>query len=156
VAVPKPGFAETPVSDQLPTLAEAGIDKNLAKKARAAAAMSHEEFETHKRAEGEAVRTRTRSRTKSPTVKARALAQRRERKRSTDLDKWLSQISAACIAYHGDRRIVHHGKFGLTMSALGRKRTSGDIRSMSALPPKAHWLSAFRGNSAKIDDGTDC
>jgi len=36
----------------------------------------------------------------------------------------------------GDR-IVHRGKFGLTMSALGQKRTLRIVCSMSALPPIA-------------------
>jgi hypothetical protein len=40
---PKTGVLVTPVSEK-PTLAEAGIDKNLAKKARAAAAMTEKEF----------------------------------------------------------------------------------------------------------------
>ena len=33
--------------------------------------------------------------------------------------------------------IVHHGKFGLSMSALGQKQTLEGILLMSALPPKA-------------------
>ena len=36
--------------------------------------------------------------------------------------------------------IVHHGKFGWPMSALGHKRTF-QVRPMSALPPKADWSS---------------
>jgi len=41
------------------------------------------------------------------------------------------------LPYHAVRCTVDHGKFWLPMSALGQKRTSRDIRGMSALPPKA-------------------
>jgi len=34
-------------------------------------------------------------------------------------------------------RIVHHGKFRPPMSALGHKRTFGEVETMSALLPKA-------------------
>ncbi len=44
---PKTGLSENPVSDP-PTLAEAGIDKNLAHRSRRAAAMSDEQFEDAK------------------------------------------------------------------------------------------------------------
>jgi hypothetical protein len=51
------GVSDTPPkTDGRPTLAEAGIDKNLAKKARLAAALSEEEFEEVKEAKQEAVR----------------------------------------------------------------------------------------------------
>jgi hypothetical protein len=95
---PKTGVGETPVSDQPPTLSEFGIDKNLAKRARAAAAPSDEEFNAKLAAMIEAGRSRTGSRTKSLGVKARARklrAGRRERKRCTYLEV-LSQISAVC------------------------------------------------------------
>jgi hypothetical protein len=52
---PKTGIPENPVSDKPLTLAEAGIDKNLAAKARAAAAMPETEFEQAKGAKREAV-----------------------------------------------------------------------------------------------------
>jgi hypothetical protein len=42
---PKTGVSETPVSEKPATLAEAGVDKNLAKKARKEAAKSKEQFE---------------------------------------------------------------------------------------------------------------
>jgi cell division protein FtsB len=45
--------------EQKPTLAQAGINKNLAKRARVAAAMSDSEFEAAKESERTAVRTRT-------------------------------------------------------------------------------------------------
>ena len=41
------------------------------------------------------------------------------------------------LPYHADECMLHHGKFGSPMSALGQKQTSQRIRSMSALPPKA-------------------
>jgi hypothetical protein len=41
------------------------------------------------------------------------------------------------LPYHAVGYIVHHGKFGLLMSALGQKRTLGKVQLMSALPPKA-------------------
>src|SRR5262245_64613546 len=41
------------------------------------------------------------------------------------------------LPYHAVGCIVHHGKFGLLMSALGQKQTSEHVQSMSALPPKA-------------------
>src|SRR6516165_10228397 len=41
------------------------------------------------------------------------------------------------LPYHAEGCIVHHGKFGLLMSALGQKRTFEYVRAMSALPPKA-------------------
>src|SRR6516162_6665833 len=44
---------------------------------------------------------------------------------------------AEALPYHAVGRIVHHGKFWLPMSALGQKRTLGQVRAMSALPPKA-------------------
>jgi hypothetical protein len=43
---PKTGFSGNPVSDK-PTLAEAGIDKNLAHRARTLAAMPEPDFEDH-------------------------------------------------------------------------------------------------------------
>jgi hypothetical protein len=43
---PKTGLSENPVSFK-PTLAEAGIDKNLAHRARSLAAMSEKEFKDH-------------------------------------------------------------------------------------------------------------
>jgi hypothetical protein len=52
---PKTGIPENPVSDKPPTLAEAGIDKNLADKARKAAAMPEEAFEEAKEAKRAAV-----------------------------------------------------------------------------------------------------
>jgi len=41
------------------------------------------------------------------------------------------------LPYHAAGGIVHHGKFGLPMSALGQKRTSALHKDMSALPPRA-------------------
>src|SRR6516165_5856802 len=41
------------------------------------------------------------------------------------------------LPYHAEGCIVHHGKFGLLMSALGQKQTSRHLQPMSALPPKA-------------------
>jgi len=35
---------------------------------------------------------------------------------------WLP-LQQRVLPYHGDRRIVHHGKFGQPMSAMGQKRT---------------------------------
>jgi hypothetical protein len=96
---PKTGILANPVSDQPPTLAEAGISKNLAQKARSAAAMSDEEFQAEVDAERAAVRTGAGSRKKSPAAEARAAARRaehRERKRRTYLEKSLSVISSAC------------------------------------------------------------
>lgn len=104
---PKTGVRETPVFDQLPTLAEAGIDKNLAKRARAAAALSDEEFQAGVKAKRDAVRTGTGSRKKSLAVKARApirRERRRERKPCTYLQKWLSQISEVC-KYDDEREL---------------------------------------------------
>jgi hypothetical protein len=68
---PKTGSTENPVSR--PTLAEAGINKNLAHRARTAAAMSEAEFEKAKRTERTIVLTRTKRlpRTRSPSVKAK-------------------------------------------------------------------------------------
>src|SRR5262249_51051400 len=43
--------------------------------------------------------------------------------------------------YHTASAVVHHSKFRWLMSALGHKRTSRPIRSMSALPPKADFHS---------------
>ncbi len=53
------GGCETPVFEKLATLAEAGIDKNLAKEARAAAAMTEEEFKVAAKAKGDAIHKRT-------------------------------------------------------------------------------------------------
>jgi hypothetical protein len=53
---PKTGFSENPVSDQPGTLAEAGIGKNLAHRARQAAAMPEAEFKAAAEAKREAVR----------------------------------------------------------------------------------------------------
>jgi len=41
------------------------------------------------------------------------------------------------LPYHAVGRIMHHSKFRWLMSALGQKRTSRQVWSMSALPPKA-------------------
>src|SRR6516165_11882484 len=49
---------------------------------------------------------------------------------------WLP-LQQRVLPYHGDRRIVHHGKFGQPMSAMGQKQTSRHLQRMSALPPKA-------------------
>jgi hypothetical protein len=87
---PKTGIRENPVSDQRPTLAEAGIGKNLAHRARSAAAMSDDEFQAEIDATREAVRTRTGSLRKARRAK------RRERKRRTCLEKRLSEITAVC------------------------------------------------------------
>jgi hypothetical protein len=64
---PKTGVLVTPVSEK-PTLAEAGIDKNLAKKARAAAAMSEKEFTDAVAAKREVVRW-GKSPTKAPIAR---------------------------------------------------------------------------------------
>jgi len=87
---PKTGIRENPVSDQRPTLAEADIDKNLAHKARAAAAKSAEEFQAEKDAKREAVLSRTGSRRKVRRAK------RGERKRRPHLENRLSEITAVC------------------------------------------------------------
>ena len=41
------------------------------------------------------------------------------------------------LPYHAVGCIMHHSKFRWLMSALGQKRTSRQVWSMSALPPKA-------------------
>jgi hypothetical protein len=41
------------------------------------------------------------------------------------------------VPYHAEGCSVHHGKFGLPMSALGQKQTFQRFLVMSALPPKA-------------------
>jgi hypothetical protein len=56
---PKTGVSETPVSEKPVTLAEAGIDKNLAKQARAAARLPEAEFKKAVEAKRESVRTRS-------------------------------------------------------------------------------------------------
>jgi hypothetical protein len=67
---PKTGVSETPVSDQPIKLAEAGIDKNLAKRARFTARLSETEFEAAKEAARGAVHKVTRRRRKkSPRVR---------------------------------------------------------------------------------------
>jgi hypothetical protein len=60
-----------PKTDDRPTLAEAGINKNLAHRARTAAAMSEVEFEKAKQAERAAALTRNRRlpRTRRPSIK---------------------------------------------------------------------------------------
>jgi hypothetical protein len=82
---PKTGIPENPVSGKPPTLAEAGIDKNLADKARKAAGMPETEFAAAKEAKREAVlaRTRLRTNTKSGGEDERRLrnAAARERRR---------------------------------------------------------------------------
>jgi len=95
---PKTGIREIPVSDQPPSLADAGIGKNLAQKARAAAALSDEEFQAKVATTLEVVRIRPGSRTKARNIEARAprrRAKRWKRNRCT-LEERLSQISAAC------------------------------------------------------------
>jgi hypothetical protein len=54
------------------------------------------------------------------------------------------------VPYHAEGCIVHHGKFGLLMSALGHKRTSHQVRGMSALPPKADIDRAWRSVIAVV------
>jgi hypothetical protein len=105
---PKTGIRGIPVSDQLPTLADVGIGKNLAHEARSTAAMSHEEFQAAVKAKREGLRTRTGSRVKSLDVEARAPTQRagsRGRKHCTNFEKWLSQISTVC-RYDGKVEIL--------------------------------------------------
>jgi hypothetical protein len=95
---PKTGIREIPVSDQPPSLTDAGIGKNLAQKARAAAALSDEEFQAKVATTLEAVRTRPGSRTKACNIEARAprrRAKRGKRDRCT-LEERLSQITAVC------------------------------------------------------------
>jgi hypothetical protein len=77
---PKTGVLKTPVSEK-PTLAEAGINKNLAKKARSAAAMPEKEFKEAIAAKREVVRT-----AKSPTKVAIA------RKTKTSFEQSKSRI----------------------------------------------------------------
>jgi hypothetical protein len=95
---PKTGVRETLVSDQPPTLADAGIGKNLAKRSRAAAALSYEEFQAQVDAKRETVRTATGSRKKSPAAEDAATqrAKRKERKCPTNLEKCVFQISDVC------------------------------------------------------------
>jgi hypothetical protein len=56
---PKTGFSENPVSEKPPTLAEAGIDKNTAHRARRAAALSEAQFKEAAGAKREAALTRS-------------------------------------------------------------------------------------------------
>jgi hypothetical protein len=63
---PKTGVSKTPVSEKLATLAEAGIDKNLAKEARAAAAMSEEQFKAAAKAKRDAIQKRIARRLRQP------------------------------------------------------------------------------------------
>jgi len=49
----------------------------------------------------------------------------------------LHPLPIRCEPYHAEGRVVHRGKFGPLMSALGQKRTSQGISGMSALPPIA-------------------
>jgi hypothetical protein len=56
---PKTGLFENPVSPPKPTLAEAGIDKNLANRARSFAAMPEEEFQQAVEAKRAAIQTPT-------------------------------------------------------------------------------------------------
>jgi hypothetical protein len=48
------------------------------------------------------------------------------------------------LPYHAVGGIVHHGKIGLRMSALGQKQTLECVRAMSALPPKADMVQRGR------------
>jgi hypothetical protein len=69
---PKTGFCENPVSEKPATLTEAGIDKNLAHRARKAAAMTSREFEAAKEAKRETVRTRTNTRKTSAAPESKS------------------------------------------------------------------------------------
>jgi hypothetical protein len=96
---PKTGVRGTPVSDQPPTLAAAGIGKALAKRARAAAALSDEEFQAQVEAKRESVRTGNETRKESPVAVARAPTTRRQRsghKQRTSLKSRLFELSAVC------------------------------------------------------------
>jgi hypothetical protein len=68
---PKTGFSKNPVSDQPGTLAEAGIDKNLAHRARKAADMS----EAEAKEVAEALRAAAPPRRKKPKAKRSAVSQ---------------------------------------------------------------------------------
>jgi hypothetical protein len=82
-----------------PTLAEAGIDKNLAHRARSAAAMSEKDFEEHVKEHREMVQC---PRTYYPETKEQEAEQRAERKRDKANEKRRQKRSAELDARDDD------------------------------------------------------
>jgi hypothetical protein len=80
---PKTGFSKHPVSSPKPTFAEAGIDKNLADRARKLAAMTEKKFEEAVKAKRQATRKTNKPKAAPPAPKKKATP---KPKRITALD----------------------------------------------------------------------
>jgi hypothetical protein len=132
---PKTGVLVTPVSEK-PSLTEAGIDKNLAKKARTAAAMSEKEFKEAISAKRALVRA-----AKSPTKAAIARNTKAGFAQSKSLIKHVDIIAAWDKASLEERTKAIDG-IGLRplLAALPR----------DWIPELAKWLANCRQPSAPV------
>jgi hypothetical protein len=145
---PKTGFVENPVSSK-PTLAEAGINKNLAQRARTAAAMPASDFEVAKE-----------SKRKSITVKPKT--QPRKRKTTAQVASSLADLCVETVRKTIERTIgeMRRGhapqkKYELLFEALGD--VIGDLERKT-LPPAVDataYAEERKAGDARLDSEED-
>jgi hypothetical protein len=107
--------------EQKPTLAQAGVDKNLAKKARAAASMSDAEFETAKESKRTAVLTRAQAEPEQAAEPSTTSGAKRTRRSSQEImlkraDNAAHSVSIAVFSFLDGESKPHEAAFDFLLT----------------------------------------
>jgi hypothetical protein len=122
---PKTGFVENPVSSK-PTLTEAGINKNLAHRARTAAAMPASDFEVAKESKRKSITAKPKTRPKQKKTTAQVA--------SSLTDRCVETVAKTIERTIGEMRRGHapQKKYELLFAALGD--VISDLERKTLLP----------------------